>query len=240
MESFRSSSRPPKCTSHLGIGLGNARFSEADGWNKSAGHEGDFIGVRHPYDWGAGDYRVRIAPDGPVEDDGEWFSLWITDLSKDETTWIGSLKFPLQNGEAKMKPHSSATIELYGIGPVQPIDIPLWHVSVGRRGTGNMGIHKLSLRRFRERTPELRRLVRPVGREGTPGGGRHNGAQDPGRTGRVRVDTETTSQLLTGSPSTDADPETTMESEELPVTRVRAYSLRGTTTAPIREPGSGC
>ena len=35
-----------------------------------------------------------------------------------------------------MGPHASATIELYGIGPVQPIDIPTWHVSV-RRPTGD-------------------------------------------------------------------------------------------------------
>ena len=67
-----------------------------------------------------------------VEDDGERFGLWITDLSDDETTWIGSLKFPLQDGAAIMKPHASATIELYGIGPVRPVEIPMWHVSVGR------------------------------------------------------------------------------------------------------------
>ena len=114
---------------------GQRKFSEADGWNQSSCHEGDFIGVRRSYDWGAGEYRVRIAPDG-LEGAGEWFSLWITDLDAGETTWIGSLKFPLQDGEAKMGKHASSTIELYGIGPVQPIDIPTWHVSV-RRPTGD-------------------------------------------------------------------------------------------------------
>ena len=53
--------------------LGYAKFHDADGWNQSSGHEGDFIGVRRSYEWGAGDYRVRIAPDG-LEEDGEWFS----------------------------------------------------------------------------------------------------------------------------------------------------------------------
>ena len=112
--------------------LDNAKFHEPDGWTESAGHEGDFIGVRRSYDWGVGDYRVRIAPDG-LDDDGEWFSLYIiTDLKSDETTWIGALKFSLQGDAARMLPHASATIELYGTEWVRPMDVPVWHVSVGR------------------------------------------------------------------------------------------------------------
>ena len=111
--------------------LANARYSESDGWTQSSGHEGDFIGVRRNYDWGAGDYRVRIADDG-LEEDGEWFGLWITDLNADETTWIGSLKFPLADGGARIQPYSNATIELYGNPGIRPIDIPRWHVSVSR------------------------------------------------------------------------------------------------------------
>ena len=111
--------------------LSNARYSETDGWTQSSGHEGDFIGVRRSYDWGTGDYRVRIAPDG-LEPDGEWFSLWITDLGTDETVWIGSLKFPLLNDTATMRPYALATIELYGNGAVLPINIPQWHVSIKR------------------------------------------------------------------------------------------------------------
>lgn len=112
--------------------LANARIADAEeGWTESAGHEGDFIGVRRNYNWSAGNYRVRIAPDG-LDPDGEWFGLWITDLDANETTWIGSLKFPLLNGTAKINPHSSATIELYGWPQIRPIDIPQWHVSVKR------------------------------------------------------------------------------------------------------------
>ena len=111
--------------------LANAKYSETEGWAQSSGHEGDFIGVRRSYDWGVGDYRVRISPDG-LESDGEWFSVWITNLGAGDTTWIGSLKFPLLNGTAAMKPNSLATVEVYGIGPIRPIDIPQWHVSVKR------------------------------------------------------------------------------------------------------------
>ena len=111
--------------------LANARYHQEYGWTESAGHEGDFIGLRRLYDWGVGDYRVRIGPDG-FESEGEWFGLWITDLGTDATTWIGSLKCPLANGTATIRPHSPATLEMYGASPIRPIDIPQWHVSVKR------------------------------------------------------------------------------------------------------------
>ena len=60
-----------------------SKRAETDGWTQSSGHEGDFIGVRRSYAWGAGDYRIRFAPDGDPEDDGVWFGLWITDRSTD-------------------------------------------------------------------------------------------------------------------------------------------------------------
>ena len=109
--------------------LANARWDETSGWTDSSGHEGDFIGVRRSYDWGAGDYRVRLAPDG-LDADGEWFGLWITDLAANETTWVGSLKFPLLNGTATIKPNSYSALEIYGNKKIRPIDIPQWRVSV--------------------------------------------------------------------------------------------------------------
>ena len=109
--------------------------SQTDGWTDSSG--GEFIGVRRLYSWGPGDYRVRIAPDG-LESDGEWFSLWITDLSTNETTWIGSLKFPLLDGTTTMQPRSSATIELQGSNPIRPTDVPQWHVSFDRPSGDNV------------------------------------------------------------------------------------------------------
>ncbi|MDE2839119.1 MAG: hypothetical protein OXM03_00665 [Chloroflexota bacterium] len=113
--------------------LANARYVEEDGWTESSGHEGDFIGVRRSYAWGAGEYRVRMAPDesAPQDSDGVWFGLWITDLSTDETTWIGSLKFPLQDGKAVMQSPVYSTMEIYGDW-IRPIDIPAWHVSIQR------------------------------------------------------------------------------------------------------------
>ena len=111
--------------------LTNARIPD-DGWLQSSGHEGDFIGVRRSYAWGAGEYRVRIAPDGPLEDDGVWFGLWITELRSGVTTWIGSLKFPLLDGKGVITATSYSTMEIYGHSQIRPIDIPRWHVSIER------------------------------------------------------------------------------------------------------------
>ena len=123
------------------LDLANARFAEEDGWTQSADRDGeligDFIGVRRSYAWGAGDYRVRMAPDdaAPQDSDGVWFGLRITELSTGDTTWIGSLKFPLQDGKAVMQTPVYSTMELYAEIPgsrMRPIDIPTWRVSIQR------------------------------------------------------------------------------------------------------------
>ena len=108
--------------------LANGRVPE-DGWTESSGHEGDFIDVRRNYDWAAGDYRLRLGPDG-AETDGEWFSLWITEMASDTTTWIGALKFPYLDNRAVIAPPSYTTIEVYGIKRIRPIDIPELSISV--------------------------------------------------------------------------------------------------------------
>ena len=122
--------------------LADARIAGgADGWAQSSGHEGDFIGVRRSYVWGAGDYRMRLAPDG-LDDDGEWYGVWITDLSTDETVWAGSLKFPLGDGTTAVQPDLYSTLEIYGQPSIRPIDIPDWYVTM-KAPQGN-GIGALS------------------------------------------------------------------------------------------------
>ena len=128
-----------------GKGLIFSRWGERDlawarpaegGWMQSSGHEGDFIGVRVAYEWGIGDYRMWIAPDG-ADEDGEWYGVWLTDFTADTTVWAGSLKFPY-NGGGKTAITSSAytTLEIYG-NPIRPIDIPEWYVTMRRpKGDG--------------------------------------------------------------------------------------------------------
>ena len=127
---------------YRGKGLVFSRWDERDlsfvrvaggeeGWSQSSGHEGDFIGVRRTYDWSEGDYTVHLAPDG-VDDDGEWYGVWITDLSTNISTWVGSLKFPFVDGQTSVKPHVYSTLEIYGGGGIRPHNIPEWHVSLER------------------------------------------------------------------------------------------------------------
>ncbi len=109
--------------------LSNARVAPT-GFSESSGHEGDFIGVRRPYDWTAGDYRARLARS---ESDltGDWFGLWITEKSTGRTTWAGSLRFPRMASDqpAEITSYVISSVEVYG-QPVRPIDIPEWHISI--------------------------------------------------------------------------------------------------------------
>ena len=112
--------------------LANARVADSEeGWAESAGHEEDFISVRRAYNWGEGEYRVSFAPDG-ADSEGEWYGVWISDKATYETTWIGSLKFPYENGRAAVRPSVYTTMEIYGGRQIQASRIPEWHVSLKR------------------------------------------------------------------------------------------------------------
>ena len=111
--------------------LANAREAP-DGWSNAGEEGGAFIGVRRGYEWGEGDYRVRLASDG-IDTDGEWWGLWITDLDEDTTTWFGSMKFPFKDGydSTWVEASTYTTIEIYGT-LIRPINIPEWRVTVYR------------------------------------------------------------------------------------------------------------
>ena len=93
----------------------DSRYSENDECDVYANVEYEYVEVECSYDWSPEEYRARIAPNG-LEADGEWYGLWITDLSSDETTWIGSLKFPLEHGTTAVEPHSLMTIGSIPVG----------------------------------------------------------------------------------------------------------------------------
>ena len=121
-----------------GKGMIFSRWNERDlawtrpaegGWTQSSGHEGDFIGVRVAYEWGAGAYRMWIRPDGSDED-GEWYGVWIHDYTADTTVSVGSLRFPYDETEkTSIRGSVYTTLEIYG-DEIRPIDIPEWYVSM--------------------------------------------------------------------------------------------------------------
>jgi len=109
--------------------LENARVPD-DGFTQSSGHEGDFIGVRRDYDWSDGQYRLRLAQDGDDDGVGRWYGLWITDLSTNVETWIGSLRFQHNAGNPQLvTPECYNAVEVYG-RPIAPKDIPYWKVTL--------------------------------------------------------------------------------------------------------------
>ena len=115
--------------------LANARVAPT-GYAQSAGYEGDFIGVRRPYNWSPGDYRARLER-YDSDERGDWFGLWITDIGNGNTTWMGSLRFPRPAEEpVRIGPVVASFVEVYGPAPRLPAEIPQWHVSL-KPPTGN-------------------------------------------------------------------------------------------------------
>ena len=105
------------------------------GFAQSSGHEGDFVGVRFLYEWTQGEYLLRLAHE-EADEEGQWFGLWITDLTTGTEAWAGSMRFPFRNGKALIHGITYTTSEIYG-RPIRPIDIPELHVSVSMpRGDG--------------------------------------------------------------------------------------------------------
>lgn len=112
-----------------------------DGWVVTGTILGDFISIRKPYDWGVGDYTVRIAHDGSENDaDGRWFGMWITDSDGVETH-MGSLKFSFDDSEnPKFNPRGDlyqSMLALLGGGVIKPQDIPVFEVALSPPDEGS-------------------------------------------------------------------------------------------------------
>lgn len=96
----------------------------ADGFIELGTHEGRFVGVRRPWGWLQGHYRVgleRSAVDVVNGNKFDWFDLWIVETTAPQgglvrpvetgpRHWIGSLRFP------RRRPSQPATVEALGTG----------------------------------------------------------------------------------------------------------------------------
>ena len=101
---------------------GDARVPDG-GVIEVGAYEGEFASVRRPYVWGEGRYTLRLVAQ-ESDSVGRWYALTVND------TWIGSLRFPLVDGKAKIQPYCGSTIEVYGGPPVKPVDVPYWSILV--------------------------------------------------------------------------------------------------------------
>ena len=112
------------------VRLADTRVPER-GWTESGDYEGNFVSVRGRYQWGAGDYTLKVAAQ-EADNVGQWYGLWVIDGSSKET-WIGSLRF---SPGARIDPVCYSTVEVYGGPPLKPANVPYWKVSVNPP-TGN-------------------------------------------------------------------------------------------------------
>ncbi len=112
------------------VRLADTRVPES-GWTEAGDYERNFVSVRGRYQWGGGDYTIKVAAQ-EADNVGQWYGLWVIDGNGKET-WIGSLRF---SPGARIDPACYSTVQVYGGPPLKPADIPYWKVSVNPP-TGN-------------------------------------------------------------------------------------------------------
>lgn len=105
---------------------GRARSDDAEpapgGWHSALTHEqsreGDFVGVRLAYPWGAGRYTFRLEPIAQ-DNVGTWINLQIHDHQTDQRIDAGSLRFP--GSDLTLDKDFVNFVELYGGGVIDNI-----------------------------------------------------------------------------------------------------------------------
>lgn len=124
-----------------------------EGFIQLGTHEGRFVGVRHPYDWSVGDYRLTVRRAEP-EGDGDWFEMVIqpiepcSDCVEDPAATdrpkptgpeilLGALRFRRANPDvpATIRPHGPAFLEVYSNAEIYR-DIEPWSLDVMAYGDG--------------------------------------------------------------------------------------------------------
>ncbi len=121
------------------------------GFRELGTHEGRFVGVRRPYPWVVGDYRVtldRSEPAAQLHVPADWFDLSIQPTAPrgidpgrprllGDRTWIGGLAFPRRHASvpAMIEEASTAFMEVYSHAG-RWSDVPPWDVDLMAYGDG--------------------------------------------------------------------------------------------------------
>jgi hypothetical protein len=129
----------------------NATRLAPGGFRELGTHEGRFVGVRRPYPWVVGDYRITLVRSEPALElpvPADWFDLYVQstavrEASSDrpelvgERTWIGGLAFARSHAStpAMIEHTSTAFMEVYSRARRWG-DIPPWDVDLMAYGDG--------------------------------------------------------------------------------------------------------
>lgn len=106
---FQTDLSRPGCTGQ-GHGLLFSRWGTRDradaepdkgGWIESAGHEGDFVGVRTAFAWRNGAYRCWLLP-RRENSSAVWYEFRVEAVSNGAKASAGALRFPFQAGQRPM------------------------------------------------------------------------------------------------------------------------------------------
>jgi hypothetical protein len=119
--------------------VADARLGE-DGFCELGTHEGKFIGVRRPYPWTTGRYRVTLARSVTEVVDGremDWFDLSIATRPNGDEKLVGGLRFPRRSpgSPASIEPGGLLFFEVYS-GASNWDDVAPWYVDVMAYGDG--------------------------------------------------------------------------------------------------------
>ena len=118
-----------------------------DGFIQLGTHEGRFVGVRRPVQWGVGNWRFAFRRTDELDVSGDWYSCSLAPLAGDtrsgerpaavgEELWIGSMRFP-RTGDRRASIGGSfpSFLEVYN-GARNYSDIAEWHLDVMAYGNG--------------------------------------------------------------------------------------------------------
>lgn len=93
------------------------------GWVEAQIHaqsrEGDFAGIRLPYDWTPGRYTFRMEARSAAPLMGQWFDLSMQDHQRNRLVSIGALRFP-SPAPARIEREIRSFVEFYGALPRAP------------------------------------------------------------------------------------------------------------------------
>ncbi|OGR00898.1 MAG: hypothetical protein A2284_17635 [Deltaproteobacteria bacterium RIFOXYA12_FULL_61_11] len=104
-----------------------------EGWKELGSHEGRFVGVRLLYDWGVGQFNLRLqrADQGG---DGDWFHLYL-EPSEGSPIFAGGLRFPRRvstSQPASINPNLTSFLEIYS-KTKEYNTVARWHFSLWLR-----------------------------------------------------------------------------------------------------------
>lgn len=105
-------------------------------------HEGLFIGVRLPYEWHEGVYRLRLQR-GEGDASGDWFNYSVVDDARGVETPIGALRFARATPETPglIQPRGVGFAEIYS-GATNYAAVPSWTLALQATadGLGPIGV----------------------------------------------------------------------------------------------------